>query len=281
MSDTMTEIGKLYRIIARRVFVALALAFPLVSFPCAQGAPQAAGLLVLGAVGQANEGTIKGRLVWGGETVPPVVDAIAKGQAPKDPNICATAQAIRSHDLEVDPKTKGVAYGFAYLVRPAASNPAMVQQLIAKAPKVEIDQKNCDFLPHSVAIHEDQTLVMKSSDPVSHNVRLTGFTNPGINQVVAPNGQLPVKLAAERLPMRVGCDIHPWMHGHVMVFNHPFFAVTGADGSFELKGVPAGAFKLVVWQETKGYVTPGKATGMPVTVTAGEVTDVGEIKLNP
>jgi hypothetical protein len=277
----MTGNDKLHRNAGRRLLVAVAVAFPLVSFPCAQGAPQPTGLLVLGAIGQANEGTIKGRLVWGGETVPPLVDAIAKGQAPKDPNVCATAQAIRSHDLEVDPKTKGVAYGFAYLSRPKASNEALVQQLIAKAPKVEVDQKNCDFLPHSVAMHQDQTLMMKSSDPVSHNVRLTGFTNPGINQVVAPNGQLPVKLAAERLPMRVGCDIHPWMHGHVMVFDHPFFAVTGADGSFELKGVPAGEFKLVVWQETVGYVTPGKGLGTPVTVKAGEVTDVGEIKLSP
>ena len=99
------------------------------------------------------------------------------------------------------PKTKGVAYGFAYLVRPKGRNPALVKELIAKNPKVEIDQKNCDFVPHSVAIHQDQTLVMKSSDPIGHNVRLTGFTNPGINQVVAPNGQLEVKLVAERLPL--------------------------------------------------------------------------------
>ena len=43
--------------------------------------------------------------------------------------------------------------------------------------------------------------MMKSSDPVGHNVRLTGFNNPGINQIVAPNGQLDVKLVAERFPI--------------------------------------------------------------------------------
>ncbi len=122
---------------------------------------------------------------------------------------------------------------------------------------------------------------MKSSDPVGHNVRMTGFTNPGINQVVAPNGTLTVKLVAERLPLRVGCDIHPWMHGHVMVFDHPFFAVTGADGSFELKGVPAGDYQLVVWQEKVGYVTPGAGRGMPVHVAAGQASEVGEIKIDP
>ena len=230
-------------------------------------------------VGQANYGTIKGRLVWGGEHVPPTEVLVEMGKAAKNPDVCAKNQSILSHDLEVDPKTKGVAYGFAYISRPKANNPEMVQDLITKNPKVEMDQKNCDFLPHSVAIHQDQTLVMKSSDPVGHNVRLTGFNNAGINQVIAPNGQLDVKLVAERLPIEVGCDIHPWMHGHVMVFDHPFFAVTGADGSFEIKGVPPGDQIFVVWQEKVGYVTPGTGGGMPVKVTAGEVTDVGDIKL--
>jgi hypothetical protein len=244
-------------------------------------APPPFAVAALGAIGQAGDGSIKGRLVWGGDSIPPVVDLVAKGQASKDPNICATTMAIRSHNLEVDPKTKGVAHGFAYLSRPKANNPALVQQLVAKSPKLEMDQKNCDFLPHSLAIHEEQTLMMKSSDPVSHNVRMTGFVNPGMNQVIAPNGELSVKLVAERLPLRVGCDIHPWMHGHVMVFNHPFFAVTKADGSFELKGVPPGDYKLVVWQEEVGYVTPGGGTGTPVTVAAGNATDVGEVKIDP
>ena len=231
--------------------------------PSRGGGRSARELGGLGSVGQAADGTIKGRLVWGGANVPPPVELVAKGQAPKDPNICATRQAVLSHDLEIDPKTLGVAHGFAYLVRPKNGNPALVQELVSKTPNVEIDQKNCDFVPHSVALYQDQTLLMKSSDPISHNVRLTGFANPGINQVVGPNGQLTVKLVAERLPLHIACDIHPWMHGHVMVFDHPFFAVTGPDGSFVLKGVPPGNYQLVVWQEKVGYVTPARAAGCP------------------
>jgi hypothetical protein len=247
------------------LFVGLCLTVPLL---CPRGAV-------------AQYGTIKGRLIWGGDAVVPSKVLEEKGKAEKDPDVCAKDQSILSHELEIDPKTKGVRYGFAYIVRPKGTNPEAVSELIAKNPKVEIDQKNCDFLPHSTAIHQDQTLVMKSSDPVSHNVRMTGFVNPGMNQVIAPNGELSVKLVAERLPLRVGCDIHPWMHGHVMVFNHPFFAVTKADGSFELKGVPPGDYKLVVWQEEVGYVTPGGGTGTPVTVAAGNATDVGEVKIDP
>ncbi len=81
--------------------------------------------------------------------------------------------------------------------------------------------------------------------------------------------------------MKVSCDIHPWMESYLLVMDHPFFAVTAEDGSFEIKGVPAGNQKLVVWQSNVGYVTEGKAAGTSVKVEAGKTTDVGEIKLLP
>ena len=69
--------------------------------------------------------------------------------------------------------------------------------------------------------------MIKSSDPVNHNVRYAAFTNPAFNQILAPNGQLEMKFVAERRPILVACDIHPWMKAYLMVFDHPFFAVTG------------------------------------------------------
>ena len=85
----------------------------------------------------------------------------------------------------------------------------------------------------------------------------------------------------EKRPIAVGCDLHPWMTGYLMVFDHPFFAVTGEDGSFEIKGVPAGKQNVVVWQEKVGYVTPGFAVGVPVEVKAGATVDLGDVKLDP
>jgi len=243
------------------------------------------GSLGVTLAAQGVYGTIKGRLVWGGSDVPPARALIEKGRAQKDPEICAREAAIPDRELVVDPKTKGVAYGFAYLVKPKGSNPGAVKELLARSPKAELDQKNCEFLPHVLAIHQDQTLVIKSSDPVNHNVRYAAFANSPFNQIMAPKGEIEMKLVAERRPIVVDCDIHSWMKAYIMVFDHPFFAVTGADVAFEIKGVPAGEQNLVLWQERVGYVgftdAAKKAQGMAVTIRAGEVTDVGSVAIDP
>lgn len=240
-----------------------------------------AGTLAAAQAGQGNFGTIKGKLVWGGEKPPAVKPLIAVGAATKDPTVCAAKKAIPDNKLPVDPSTLGVRYAFAYLVRPKGENPDAVKALVAKTASVVIDQANCEFLPYSTALHQDQTLIFKSTDPVNHNVHLTPFNNAPFNTILAPSGQIEKKLVAERRVIPLSCDIHPWMKGWVMVFDHPFFAVTGEDGSFEIKGVPAGTQSLVVWQEATGYVTKNAARGMEVTVKAGQTTDIGSVKLDP
>ena len=103
--------------------------------------------------------------------------------------------------------------------------------------------------------------MIKSSDPKSHNVRFAGFNNTGINQIGGTQGSARSQARPERVPLELHCDIHPWMKGYLMVFDHPFFTITGPDGSFEIKGVPAGDQNLIVWQEKVGYVTPGRSGG--------------------
>jgi len=246
--------------------------------------PVLAALLVGGLAATASAqgyGTIKGRLVWGGDTAPEPKPLVAKGQAGKDPAVCAANEAIPNNDLAVDPKTKGVRYGFAYLVRPNGSNPDAAKALASKTAKVVIDQKNCEFLPYATAVIQDQKVEFKSSDPVNHNVHLSPFTNAPFNTILAPGQSVEKSFVPERRVMPLTCDIHPWMKGWLMVFDHPFFAVTGEDGSFEIKGVPAGTQNLVVWQAAVGYANQGLAKGMPVKVDADGVTDVGEVKVDP
>lgn len=242
-------------------------------------------LLVAGqpteALAQGGTGSIKGKVVWGGGDVPAPKVLVEKGKATKDPEVCAADAAVLDPALSIDPDTKGVAGALVYLVNPTGKNPEALEALLKKEPKALLDQVACEFVPHVLAIHQDQGLTIKSSDPVAHNVRYTGFANGSLNQMLAANGEMEVKLKAERRPMMVACDIHPWMTSYIAVFDHPYFAVTGKDGSFEIKGVPAGKQNVVVWQETAGWINPAKAKGDPIEVKAGAAADAGEFKLEP
>lgn len=226
---------------------------------------------------QDGFGTIKGRLVWGGPEIPE--RAPITQNKTKDPQVCAR-EPLFENDLVVDPKTKGVVGAFAYLPAPKGKNAEAEKALVQAHPKVEVDQVNCEFVPFSVAAHKDQEFVFKSSDAIGHNIHYQGFVN-NANFAMGPNGAATKKLAAEKRPVSLVCDIHPWMKGNIMVFDHPFFAVTGEDGSFEITGVPAGQQNLIVWQRKAGYVTEGGNRGIAVNVKAGEVTDLGEVVLKP
>jgi hypothetical protein len=254
------------------------------------------GLLVLGAPGRSASaepptlapvatpspapqdgfGTIKGRLVWGGSEIPKP-EPITQNKE-KDPQVCAK-EPLFKRDLVVDPDTKGVANAFAYLPAPKGKNPGREAEYLKEHPKVEIDQVNCQFVPYASAGMSKQEWLFKSSDAVGHNVHYTGFLN-NANFALGPNGEATKSLNPDKRPTPLTCDIHPWMQGYLLIVDHPFFAVTAKDGSFEIQGVPAGTQGLVVWLPS-GFVTEGGLKGKPVKVEAGKTTDLGEIVLKP
>lgn len=243
--------------------------------PASAGSPAPAP--VASPAPQGGFGTIKGRLVWGGAEAPKRKEITENKK--KDPEVCAKVPLFDT-ELVVDEKTKGVGQAFAFLPSPKGKNPEAEKALLEKTPVVVIDQVNCEYVPYSTAAHKNQTIDFKSSDPAGHNVHYTGFSN-NANFALGPNGSSKKKLVAEKRPINLACDIHPWMKGNIMVFDHPFFAVTGPDGSFEITGVPAGKQNLIVWQRKAGYVTEGGSKGLEVDVKAGGVVDLGEIKLDP
>ena len=218
-------------------------------------------------------GAIKGRLLWGGVGLPRA--------EPKPAAVCAVG-AVPDESIVVDPATKGVANGFAYLVGPTGSNPAAERALLARVPEVVVDQRSCRFAPHAVAVHTGQRLVFTSHDPVPHTVGITTSRNGSLNAMVSVGDKVSMTfVAAERGPVPFVCNIHPWMAGSFMVFDHPFFAVTRPDGSFEIAGVPAGARRLVVRQEASGFATAGGPRGVEVVVEPGKTTDVGAVTIVP
>jgi hypothetical protein len=224
-------------------------------------------------------GTIIGRLVWANGPVP-VPKVIVKKDDPtvKDP-FCKSVELL-SKELVVDPKTKGVADAFAYLVNPSGDFSAVEKALLAKTPAVVVDQVGCEYVPYATVVHKDQKLTFKSSDPVGHNVEFKPFNNPSMNPMLPPNGKVDYVIKkAESRPTQALCSIHPWMKGYVFIVDNPFAVVTKTDGSFEITGIPPGVQNLIVNLPSKGYITANQKKGIPVTVTAGKITDVGLIQI--
>lgn len=107
-----------------------------------------------------------------------------------------------------------------------------------------IVQQGCQYRPHVLAVRVDQDVNIVNADNTTHNYHFIGRANDEINRTQAkPETNVEVFTAPE-IGGRIGCDIHPWMSAVVHVMDHPCFAVSAADGSFTINGVPPGNYKL-------------------------------------
>ena len=156
----------------------------------------------------------------------------------------------------------------------------------AERPEAMVDNAHCRFVPRVQVVTRGQSVRVRSSDPVLHNAHPVLVAEPEVsiaNLALAVPGQtmdLTRRLAAA-LPasgealVRLGCDVHPWMRGWLVVLDHPYAAVTGADGRFAIAAVPAGSYTLALWHETLGRaerpatVPPGATVGIDFTLPAG------------
>jgi hypothetical protein len=242
-------------------------------------------VLLLSVINARAEGwgTLKGQVVWDGDVPEPV-----KLTVNKDEGHCLSKGPILKEENVVNPKNKGVRWTIVYLINEEGFNkdvPVHPSLKDIKNKVVEVDQPCCKFEPHLLALREGQTLVVKNSSPIAHNVNITGGAKgPNDNQILPPGGQLRVDAKARPLPMNIACNIHGWMTGKVFVLKNPYFAVTDENGNFEIKNAPAGTYRVVGWQEGMGWVLgdakPNK-NGKKITIKADGVTDLGKIPVKP
>ncbi len=142
------------------------------------------------------------------------------------------------------------------------------------APKqaVVLDQKGCMYEPHVIGLVVGQELNVTNSDQTTHNIHPVPTTNREWNKSQPPGSdKLVESFAREEETIPVKCNIHPWMRSYIHVLKHPFFATTGADGSFEIKGLPPGDYTIVAWQEKLGKLEQ-KVTVGPKESKAVEFT---------
>ena len=224
--------------------------------------------LNLGGVEAANTGTVSGIVLFKGEK--PEVKELAdiKGNA-----FC------KEHHKDKLPKNESVVIGknqddetlanvLVYVTKGLEDKKFEVPK-----EKVLLDQVGCMYTPHVVAVMVGQTLEVRNSDATLHNVMSTPRVNPPFNFGQPVKDQVNDRtFKAPEFKMNLKCFMHPWMSSYVHVLEHPFFAVTQADGTFTIKGLPPGEYELTVLHETSLLEpTPPTAT---VTVAANETAEV-------
>ncbi|HEY2787681.1 MAG TPA: hypothetical protein VGJ05_22175 [Fimbriiglobus sp.] len=234
--------------------------------PGAPAAPKAGGKWVT-IEGQVllPEATIKTM----GEKKPIVVS--------QDKAHCLSKGPLYPDDVIVNPKNRGLQNAVIWL-RPANKEraPKLPPEDIfpdyaagkVKPKDLVIDQPCCQFVPRITLAREGDTLTIKNSAPVNHNTKWSSNNNGEFNVNLAPGQsfKLPKPLVYERTQIPFECNIHPWMKGQVRVFDHPYFALTDADGKFEIKNAPAGKFNIVYAHENGFHKGADGRFGWPIEI---------------
>jgi plastocyanin len=117
---------------------------------------------------------------------------------------------------------------------------------------VTIDQHGCKYIQHITALHVNQTIKITNSDPALHNVHVLAENNREWSESQQPGSQpVDAKFSQpEFIPIK--CNVHPWMHGYIIVLKTNHFSVTDQTGKFTLKGLPPGKYTVTAWHELFG-----------------------------
>ena len=209
-----------------------------------------AGSLVLAATVPAYEGidvtdggTISGEVKFSG--APPAPEKLA---VTKDNEVCGKEKTSAALVVGANKGIQNVVVRVKDIQKgkkltPPASHPVF-------------DQKGCEYAPHVLAFPAGSTIDILNSDGILHNVHTTSQANPSFNQAQPKfKKKIEAKIEKPEMPIKVQCDAHGWMHAWWISQDHPYYAVTDANGAFKLADVPPGDYELEFWHETLGKQT--------------------------
>ena len=209
---------------------------------CSDSTPSAQKTAEPSKIDPATVATITARVTYKGEV--PAPKAIAMSSAPQ----CALSHEGPVYDQSVMVKDGRLQNAIVYIEKG-------LEQLTFAPPTeaVEVDQKGCLYDPRVAVAMVGQPVDFLNSDTEAHNVHGFPSVVAGWNFILSRKGaKRTVTFDQPEMGVKVGCDIHPWMRGYVGITAHPFAAVTAADGSASLKGIPPGNYTIAVWHETLG-----------------------------
>ncbi|HTV59166.1 MAG TPA: carboxypeptidase-like regulatory domain-containing protein [Verrucomicrobiae bacterium] len=191
------------------------------------------------AITVTDGGSVTGTVKWSGARPQPVTLPITK-----NPEVCAAnGEKIRDLERIVISPDGGVENTVVYL-KDITKGKAMDLPVAERT----LDQKNCRYVPHVMLVPKGGEFDMVSSDPILHNVHMTGAE---LYNIPFPIANHVVKRTFNRDGVaNLKCDAgHVWMNAVVLTVDHPYYAITDARGNFTIKDIPAGTYTIEAWHE--------------------------------
>jgi plastocyanin len=215
-------------------------------------APATPAAPVTNPVDPATAGNVAGKVSFEGTAPAP-----AAVRMDSDPN--CKPQGSGGVDESVVVGTDGALQNVFVYVKDGLGN---LRFPVPTTPAI-LDQRGCVYTPHVVGVQLGQPLEIVNSDPTLHNVHAIPAANQEFNTGQPIQGMKTAHtFSTKEVMVPFKCDVHGWMRAYVGVLDHPYFAVTGPDGTFSLAGLPPGTYTVEAWHETLGTQTQ--------TVTIGE-----------
>jgi plastocyanin len=210
----------------------------------AQSAQSAGGGMT---VDTATAGSLSGRVTFTG--TPPEPAILRMGT---DPACITNAGPNPQSDAVLIAADGGLQNAFVYVKE------GLDEQYSFPIPtgEVELDQVGCRYTPRVIGVRAGQPMAIINSDPTLHNVHAMPMENLEFNEGQPTQGWRTTKtFTVPEVMVRFKCNVHNWMAAYVGVMAHPYFAVTSADGSFEIRNLPPGTYTIEAWHETFGTRT--------------------------
>jgi plastocyanin len=205
------------------------------------------------AVDPSTAGNVTGMVMLTG--TPPQMEPIDMGEEPT----CAEKHTSPPMTQEVVSADGHLANVFVYVKEGLEG-----MQFPAPSEATVIDQDGCTYVPHVSGVMVGQDLTFRNSDGLLHNINATPSENRGFNISQPVEMETSRTFSAPEVMVPIRCDVHGWMSAYVGVLTHPYFAVSGEDGTFDLSTLPPGDYVLEAWHERYGTQTAN------VTVVTGQ-----------